>query len=202
MTGLRDLDRAEVVRAAEAALSRTTGDAVAIRDAETLSGQERRNLILRGRLSGAGRSVIVKATRAGDYDATSPNAFEAFGLVKEWAAPAFLAARAPAGRHGARLLAGDAGRGILVFEDIGAGSGSLVEPLRDGGPEAAEGALIAYAVALGRAARRHGGMHRRACAGPARGIPDGPAAATAASGAAGAAGGRDPRAGRRMRAGR
>jgi Ser/Thr protein kinase RdoA (MazF antagonist) len=147
---LRDLDPAEVARAAEAALSEAAGEAVAIGDVETLSGQERRNLILRGRLSGDGRSVIVKATRAGDYDATAANAFEAFGLVKEWAATALLAVRAPAGRHGARLLAGDAARGILVFEDIGAGSGSLVEPLRDGGPEAAERALIAYAVALGR----------------------------------------------------
>ncbi len=150
MTGLRDLDPAQVVRAVEAALSRAAGEAVAIRDVKTLSGQERRNLILRGRWPGPGRSVIVKATRAGDYDATAANAFEAFGLVKEWAATAFLAARAPAGRHGARLLAGDAARGILVFEDIGAGSGSLVEPLRDGGAEAAERALIAYAVALGR----------------------------------------------------
>jgi len=150
VTGLRDLDPAEIARAAEAALSRATGEAVAIGDVETLSGQERRNLILRGRLSGAGRAVIVKATRAGDYDAAAANAFDAFGLVREWAATALLAACAPAGRHGARLLAGDAARGILVFEDIGAGSESLVESLRDGGPEAAERALMAYAAALGR----------------------------------------------------
>jgi hypothetical protein len=61
-----------------------------------------------------------------------------------------LAARAPERRHGARLLAGDPAGGILVFEDIGTGLGSLVEPLLEGQAEAAERALIAYAVALGR----------------------------------------------------
>ena len=152
MTALRELDGADVVRAAEAALSRASGAAVAIADVETLSGQERRNLILRGKTSGPGgaRSVVIKATRAGDYDAAAENAFAASGLIKEWAATAFLAARAPAGRHGARLLAGDAAQGILVFEDIGAGLGSLVEPLLEGRPAQAERALTTYAAALGR----------------------------------------------------
>jgi len=150
VTALRDLDQEEVVRAAEAALAEATGEALRIGDIETLSEKAQRNLILRGKVSGGGRSVIIKATRAGDYDAQAENAFEAFGLVKEWAATALLAARAPDAGHGARLLAGDAARGILVFADIGAGLGSLVEPLRKGGPEAAERALISYAVALGR----------------------------------------------------
>jgi Phosphotransferase enzyme family len=150
MNALRDLDQAEVVAAAEAAL-RLRGAPVRIRDIQALGNAERRNLILRGiAQNGEDRAIIIKATRAGDYDPAAADAFDESGLVKEWVATAFLAAHAPAGRHGAALLAGDAARGILIFEDLGAGLTSLVDPLLHGDAEAAERALTAYASALGR----------------------------------------------------
>jgi hypothetical protein len=50
-------------------------------------------------------------------------------------------------------LAGDVEAGILVFEDLGAGLRSLVDPLLRGTAEDAERALMSYATAL---ARLHG----------------------------------------------
>jgi hypothetical protein len=153
MNGLRDLDRKDVLAAAEAALAKAMGGTVRIQDVEMLSGEQRRNLILRGkaiRAGGQDRSIIIKATRSTSYDPTAENAFADSGLIKEWAATAFLSARAPARGHGATLLAGDAAHGILVFEDLGAGLGSMVEPLLHGSPQEAQRALIAYASALGR----------------------------------------------------
>src|SRR5262249_39348102 len=77
-------------------------------------------------------------------------AFAESGLIKEWAATAFLTARAPGGHNCATLLAGDATRGILVFEDLGAGLGSLADPLQHGTAAGAERALAASAAAAGR----------------------------------------------------
>jgi hypothetical protein len=153
MTALRDLDRDAVVAAATTALSDAWGEPVRIGDVAMLSDAERRNLILRGRAVRDGRqprSVIVKATRAAGYDPAAENGFAEFGLVKEWAATAFLAAHTASRRTSATLLAGNARRGILVFEDLGADLGSLVEPLRGGNGDEAERALTAYATTLGR----------------------------------------------------
>jgi Ser/Thr protein kinase RdoA (MazF antagonist) len=153
MSELRDLDRQDVLTVAEAALAASMGEAVRIRDVETLSDERRRNLILRGNAVRAGaedRSIIIKATRASNYDPTAETAFEDFGLVKEWAATALLSAQGAARGHGAMLLAADTTSGLLVFEDLGAGLDSLVEPLLHGGPDQAEQALLAYASALGR----------------------------------------------------
>lgn len=153
MNDLSDLNHRDVVTAAQAALARTLGESIRIVDVEALSNEERRNLILRGKAvrdGGEVRSVVIKATRSARYDPTAETAFGDSGLVKEWVATAFLATRAPGRGHGAALLAGDAARGILIFEDLGAGLDSLVQPLLHGSPEAAEGALAAYASALGR----------------------------------------------------
>jgi Phosphotransferase enzyme family len=153
MTALRDLDRDDVVAAAAAALATATGAPVRIQAVEALSDAQRRNLILRGKAIRDGhheQSVIIKATRSASYDSGAETAFEDSGLVKEWAATAFLTARAPGGGHSARLLAGDAARGILVFEDLGTGLRSLVEPLLHGTAAEAERALVAYGSALGR----------------------------------------------------
>jgi hypothetical protein len=153
MNDLRDLDREDVVRTAEAALAKAMGAGVHIDDVEMLSDAERRNLILRGKVvrdDGKDRSAIIKATRATTYDPMAEDAFKESGLIREWAATAFLSARAPTRGHSPALLAGDAARGILVFEDLGAGLGSLVGPLLSDSPQKAEQALIAYASALGR----------------------------------------------------
>jgi aminoglycoside/choline kinase family phosphotransferase len=153
MNMLRDLSNADVLAAAEQALARAWGRSVQIRDVEMLSDEERRNLILRGNAVPAGdhgRSIIIKATRSTNYDPAAENAFEELGLIKEWAAMCFLAARAPRRGHGATMLAGDTRLGILVFEDLGAALDSLVGPLLHGSWQEAQRALIAYASALGR----------------------------------------------------
>ncbi|TMJ00053.1 MAG: hypothetical protein E6G97_20950 [Alphaproteobacteria bacterium] len=153
VNALRDLDQAKVITAAAAALATTFGEAVDIRNVRVLSSAERRNLILRGiaiRDSGQDRSIIIKATRSGAYDPTAADAFDEFGLVREWVATAFLSAQAPARGHGALFLAGDVQHGVLVFEDLGAELDSLVGPLLHGKSDAAERALMAYALALGR----------------------------------------------------
>jgi Phosphotransferase enzyme family len=153
MNALRDLDQEEVLAAAEVALATSTGETVHIQDAQVLSDERRRNLILRGNAVGPGgqsRPIIIKITRLSSYDPGAENALDNSGLLKEWAATAFLSTQRPARRHSAMLLAGDAVRGLLVFEDLGAGLGSLVEPLLHGSADEAERALLAYASALGR----------------------------------------------------
>jgi hypothetical protein len=65
-------------------------------------------------------------------------------------AAAYIAAQAPGRGHGATLLAGDVARGIVIFEDLGTGLTSLVDPLLKGTAEEAERALKLYASALGR----------------------------------------------------
>ena len=164
MSDLRDLDLAEVVAAAEGALSSAPGGAVTLSEAQVLSDGQRRNLILRARAladDGVARSVIIKATRSTTYDPDAETVLQTSGLAKEWVASAYLAARAPAASHGAALLAGARQQGVLVFEDLGADLGSLVGSLLNGGADEAERALIAYARALGRlhtdtAGRREG----------------------------------------------
>jgi thiamine kinase-like enzyme len=153
MNALRDLDHKEVVSAAEVALAAAMGGTVPIRDAQALSDEQRRNLILRGNAVGPGgqsRPIIVKITRLSSYDPGAENAFDNSGLLKEWVATAFLSTQRPARHHCAMLLAADALRGLLVFEDIGAGLSSLVEPLLHGSRDEAERAVLAYASALGR----------------------------------------------------
>jgi hypothetical protein len=143
----------DIAERAAAALSRSWRAPVSLLDVTPLSDEKRRNVILRATATGVGRpprSVIVKAQRAADFDAIAPDAFEDSGLVKEWAAAAFLGDHAPEGRHCPALLAGDAARGLLVFEDLGADLGSLVGPLVGGPAARATEALVAYAACLGR----------------------------------------------------
>ena len=118
---------------------------VPLQHATALSGDDRRNLILRA--SAPLRSVIIKATRDKNYRPQDAKAFEA-GLVKEWVATAFLAQNAPG--NGPVFLGGDAQLGLIVLEDLGESLGSLVAPLLGDSAETAERALIAYATAIGR----------------------------------------------------
>jgi hypothetical protein len=153
MDDLRNLDLGEVMLRAASALSRASGRTVKLDQGQPLSKSARRNLIVRGIAvedDGEARPVIVKATRSAGYDPTAANALQASGLVREWVATAHLAAHAAGRDHGAALLAGDVEAGVLVFEDLGAGTGSLVDAMLHGTEAAAEQALTSYATALGR----------------------------------------------------
>ena len=146
-------EQERAVTCAAAALSRAWDAAVSLTDITALSDDKRRNLILRASAVRDGmppRSVILKATRASDFNPAAANAFEASGLVKEWTATTFLAGDAPDKGHCPAFLAGDATRGLMVFEDLGADLGTLVGPLLEGSATTAESALLAYAACLGR----------------------------------------------------
>jgi aminoglycoside/choline kinase family phosphotransferase len=151
LTDFRLFTPEDAVAAASAALSREAGEPVGVDGALTLGDETRRNLILRARAVQGGaepRAIIIKATRAASYDAAAANAYEAFGLVREWAATRYLVRHASGQRFTAALLAADLEQGVLVYDDLGESLPSLVGPLLQGTAEAAEQALIAYAQAL------------------------------------------------------
>jgi len=153
MADYRSFTADDAVRAAEAALSRPGGRPIAIDQVRDLGGDERRNLILRASAvdqGGIATPIIIKATRAAGYDAADETVYETGGLAREWAAATLLAGQAArSGQHGA-LLASDVTQGVLVFRDCGEDVASLVHPLLHGTADAAEQALIAYALALAR----------------------------------------------------
>jgi hypothetical protein len=153
MSELRSLDVGDVIVRAASALSRASGRPTGIEQVRLLSKPDRRNLIARGVAvddDGKARPVIVKATRSPGYDPAAANALATSGLVREWVATALISARARGREHGSAFLAGDVEAGILVFEDLGAGLGSLVDRLLYGTAEDAEHALRSYATALAR----------------------------------------------------
>ncbi len=142
----------QAVAAACIALSQGGLPAVAIEDVEQISSEASRNLVLRAAAvagDGSRRAVVIKATRDAEYGPTRTDAFERFGIVREWAAVSLLASTHGPGRHGARFLAGDAARGVLVFADCGRDLASLAQPLMHGTAAQAEAALIACASAIG-----------------------------------------------------
>jgi hypothetical protein len=146
------VDVSEIVARAATELSSVSGRVVRIDAMQPLSNDDRRNFVGRARAiddDGRVRSVLMKATRSQNYDPAAENVL-AFGLAREWVAAAYIAARAPGRGHGAALLAGDVGCGLLVFEDLGTDLSSLVDPLLKGTAEEAERALSLYAAALGR----------------------------------------------------
>lgn len=153
MADLRYRDISDVIDCASAALARAWGCDVRLDNVRSLSDPNRRNLVVRAvasRAGGASRPVIVKATRSSNYDPACEKPLEASGLVREWTATAYIAAAAPNRNHGAALIAGNIESGILVFEDLGEGLPSLVDPLLRGRAEEAEASLCSYAIALAR----------------------------------------------------
>lgn len=153
MSGYRRFDADDAMRAAQAALSLAAGHAVTVGQAQALGDAMRRNLVLRASAvspDGAARPIIVKASRAPGYDAAAPDAFEAPGLLKEWAAVALLGRDPRRAGIGPALLAADMEQGVLVLEDLGEGLASLVRPLLEGAAAEAEAALTAHARALAR----------------------------------------------------
>ena len=153
MNDLRIVDVPEIIAEAALALSSASGSVVKIDEMQPISDDRRRNFVGRARAideSGRIRSILVKATGSASYDPAAENALETSGLVREWVATAYIAARAPGRGHGSALLAGSVSRGLLIFEDLGANLASLVDPLHKGTADEAERALTLYATALGR----------------------------------------------------
>ena len=151
MTDFRPFTLDDAVAIASAALSHAAHDAVRIDSVISLGDDARRNLILRAQAVRGGtkpRPIIIKATRAADYDAGAVNAYEVSGFVKEWAATRYLARHRAGHPVAPELLAYDLKQGVLVYNDLGDGLASLVEPLLHGTAQEAEQALTAYAEAL------------------------------------------------------
>src|SRR5262245_32694412 len=171
MTAGHPQQQEQVVECAAAALSRWWRTPVILTDVAAISDGDRRNIILRATASCAAmpsRSVIIKAQRTAGFDSGTPNAFGESGLVREWTACAFLASHSPQADHCPNFLAGDAARGVVVFDDLGADLTSLVGPLLDGPATRAAEASIAYAGCIGRlhaatldcAAKHAAALHR------------------------------------------
>ena len=151
MTDFRPFTPDDAVASAATALSRAANETVRIESVLSLGKDTRRNLVLRAEAVQGGtkrRPIIIKATRAVDYDASAVNAYEVSGFVKEWAATRYLTRHATGHRLGPDLLAHDLEQGVLVYEDLGADLSSLVTPLLHGTAHQAEQALTAYAEAL------------------------------------------------------
>jgi hypothetical protein len=146
----RDFTTDDAVSFAAASLSRVASEPVAIKDIRDLGGEQRRNLIVRAvahSSSGDRRNIVIKATRAADYDARSADVIARGGIAREWAAACVLG---QPGTSSATCLAGDTAAGVMVFADLGADAPWLATPLLDGSAAEAEAALLAYAVSLGR----------------------------------------------------
>jgi hypothetical protein len=146
----RDFTTDDAVRAAAAALSRAAGEPIAIEDVSPLGEEQRRNHIIRAVArvaSGDPQHIVIKATRAADYNATSEDVVAKGGIACEWAAASLLDRR---GASTARFLAGDAAAGVIVFADLGADAPWLAAPLQDGPASDAEAALLTYATGLAR----------------------------------------------------
>jgi aminoglycoside/choline kinase family phosphotransferase len=151
MTDFRPFSVDDAVAVASAALSRAAGEEVKIASVLSLGEGARRNLVVRAQAVQGGtkpRSIIIKATRAANYDPGAVNAYEASGFVKEWAATSYLARHASGHRFTPNLVAHDLKQGVLVYDDLGEGFPSLVAPLLHGTAHEAEQALTAYAEAL------------------------------------------------------
>ena len=146
----RDFTTDDAVLVAADSLSRAAGEPIAIEDVSPLGDEQRRNHIIRAVARGASgdrQHIVIKATRAADYEATSEDVVAKGGIASEWAAASLLDQR---GASAARFLAGDAAAGVMVFTDLGADLPWLAGPLLDGSASEAEAALLAYATSLGR----------------------------------------------------
>ena len=88
MIRYRKLSDAQAANTAEAALCRRFSPQTRVSSLQRIGERRRRNLIFRAiaTLDDEPRGIIIKATRALDYDASAPDAFEKSGLVKEWIA--------------------------------------------------------------------------------------------------------------------
>ena len=136
----------DTVGTAEAVLSRRTGAAVRLADAEDLGGSDR-SVVMRVRVAESPfelpRTLVVKHYGACPESARSdPFAHEAASCQLSTALP-------PEVRVGPELIAHDVTERLLVLEDLGRGS-TLADVLFGDDPRSAERALLSWARALGR----------------------------------------------------
>ncbi|GAB2752995.1 hypothetical protein GCM10027174_30360 [Salinifilum aidingensis] len=136
----------DTVGTAEAVLSKWTGAAVRLAEAEDLGGSDR-SVVLRVRVVESPfdlpRTLVVKHYGACPEQARSdPFAHEA-------ASCQLTTALSPGARVGPELIAHDAAQRILVLEDLGRGS-TLADVLFADDARAAERSLLAWARALGK----------------------------------------------------
>ena len=136
-----DSNHAWLIEAAQRVLSDHLGTPVQVNHAEQVSEAGRRNLLLRLHLSGntatVPHSVILKKTEGFKAEVTTNWEFKRF--LSDWAGSAFLS-RLPSA-HAPRFLGATLEHGFVLLEDLGNDHQSLVEPLLDGTPETASGAL-------------------------------------------------------------
>jgi Ser/Thr protein kinase RdoA (MazF antagonist) len=121
--------------AAESLLAEVHGTGVPVRAAEKIPGFDH---VVRLRLADE-RAVVLKRRRADDLDD------RAVGFAAELAALDFL--NGMPGAVAPRLFGADDEAGILIMEDLGAGS-SLADSLLGGDRRRAEADLVSYARAL------------------------------------------------------
>lgn len=136
----------DTVATAESVLSKRTGAAVRLADAEDLGGSDR-SVVMRVRVAESPfelpRTLVVKHYGdCSDEARSDPFAHEA-------ASCQLTTALSPEARVGPELVAHDAGERLLVLEDLGRGS-TLADVLFADDPRAAERSLLAWARGLGR----------------------------------------------------
>lgn len=136
--------------AAEALLRARFNTEVRVTEAERLTDEGRRNLLLvcevAGMPDGGPTSVILKQVERTPKDpGTSLPYLQR--LVGDWAGPQFLEAITAETPHGPRFYGGDLDLGLIVLEDLG-DHDSLVEPLMEGDATTAEQGLVAFAARL------------------------------------------------------
>jgi len=143
-----------LIEAAAERLSERAEGPVRLQLEQTLSGPERRNLVVRCSLDRPldGRSSVIIKQALRDYAAEDASRWDTRRLFNEWAGTAFLSTL-PGEAHAPRFLAGDRAHGFVVLEDLGQPHWSLVQPLLEGSAADAEHALRLY---VRRLARMHG----------------------------------------------
>jgi hypothetical protein len=121
---------------------------VGLSSVQRLSGERRRNLVLRLGLSGQGvpSSVILKRAEMGG--AVDEATWNRNRFACDWAGAQFLTELG--GSLAPRFFGGSAAQHFILLEDLGETHTSLVEPLLEGPPARAAALLERYAMLLGR----------------------------------------------------
>lgn len=138
---------------AQVLLSATLNTPIQLLNAERLTEDERRNIVLRCAVAGAPgeqrASVIIKQVVAEHYNPDDTDSWDTQRFFRDWAGAEFLSVVAGETAHGPRFYGGDRELGFIILEDLGAHQ-SLVEPLLEQDAGSAEQALLAFMARLGK----------------------------------------------------
>jgi Phosphotransferase enzyme family len=144
---------APLLTAAQALLSTTLNAQVHLTNAERLTDEERRNVILRCTVTDAAygqpASVIIKQVVTEHYDPDTTDSWDTQRFFRDWAGAQFLSTIATESPHSPRFYGGDRTLGFIILEDLGVHH-SLVEPLLEADARSAEQALLTFATQLGK----------------------------------------------------